>query len=69
MPNAIIVSKCDKSVKSMCQMCNTNESTKHILFECECVQIPWGKVWAALNVNFSWKQIVCGFPGYCISEK
>ena len=50
-------------------MCNNNESTKHMLFECERVKTLWGRVGTALNVNISWKQIVCAFSADCISEE
>ena len=69
IPNGIIVSKWNKEVGKNCQYCNESESTKHMLFECKRVKIIWKNISNVVNVNITWKQIICGFPMFVQTQR
>ena len=56
--------KCDK-----CEYCGKEESIEHMLYGCERIKLIWKRISDIINVNISWKQIVCGFPNVTNSSK
>ena len=69
IPCAKQLCKWKKIESDRCTMCGKMEDTKHMLFNCHRVRNIWQNVSDILNVNISWKQIVCGFPCYELKSK
>ena len=69
VPCGYTVSKWQNNISKYCSVCNSIETTKHMLFECDRVKIIWDIISNVLKVNISWKNIVCGFPKYSTSKK
>ena len=68
IPNGFILSKYGKS-NSNCSYCNLEETTFHMLYECARVKHLWSIVSHCLGIDIKWKQVICGFPLYVISDK
>jgi len=69
IPNGYILSKWNKNVHSRCSVCNSIETTEHMIYECQRVRILWNIVSQCLGIDIKFKQIVVGFPMYDYSEK
>jgi len=69
IPNGHILSKWNRNINSHCNVCNTVETTVHMLFECRNINRLWFIVSKCLGVDIKWKQIVVGFPLCDDSEK
>ena len=64
-----IISKWNCHVSKYCTLCNDIETTCHLLFECPHIRSIWAQLSSKLGFNITWKQIVCGWPDYNISNK
>ena len=64
VPCAKILKKWNRLDNDTCQYCGEIENTKHMLFECIRVQNIWSHLRSKINVNITWKNIVCGYPCY-----
>lgn len=69
VPCGKIVSKWKKNVSDKCEVCGEIETTKHMLYECQRINVVWQEISEYIKCNISWKTIVCGFPMYPISNK
>ena len=69
VPCGNVLYKWQKSISKHCDFCNNIETTKHMLYECERVCNIWKDISSSVNVNITWKHIVCGFPSYEPSTK
>ena len=57
----ISVSKWNKDVSPLCELCNVSEDSEHLLFSCTITSYLWEKIGILLKFNVSWKLIVLGF--------
>ena len=64
IPSGKQLYKWKKINSDKCKVCGKIEDTKHMLYECPRVNEIWNCISQVLNVNITWKQIICGFPGY-----
>jgi hypothetical protein len=69
VPCGYVLSKWQRGVQEKCEICNEIETMKHMLYNCASVNSIWQIVSYALKCNISWKNIVCGFPKYEITNK
>ena len=61
LPCGYYVNKWNKTVQPKCSKCDIIHDVKHMLFDCNDVNLIWQKVGETLNINFTWKKIVFGF--------
>ena len=59
--NNVFVSKWNKDVSPLCEICKTEEDTKHLLYDCKMNKSIWQKVNSFFNFDITWKIIVLGF--------
>ena len=69
VPCGYVLNKWNTKIDMNCQVCNSLETTKHMIYDCHRVRQIWNMISDLLKVNISWKKIVCGFPGYELSNK
>ena len=69
VPNGYVLSKWNKNVSSACSVCNSVETTKHMLYECQRIRRLWNIVSQCLGIDITLKQIFVGFPLYDCTEK
>ena len=69
IPSGYVLSKWNKNINSNCDICNTVETTLHMLYECQKIKKLWIIVSQCLGIDIKWKQIVIGFPLCDDSEK
>ena len=55
------VSTWNKNVSSLCNFCQQQEDTKHLIFECKNVKDIWKITGDFLKSNINWKHIVIGY--------
>ena len=55
-----VVNKWNKACSANCRYCSKLETPKHLLFECDRMQVIWCRIGALLKVNIAWKHIVIG---------
>ena len=55
------MSKLNKDVSPLCEICKTEEDTSYLLYDCKIVKPIWEKVGSFLNFDIAWKIIVLGF--------
>ena len=68
MNNNVCVSKWNKTVSPLCEVCNVNEDIKHLLYDCKIVKHFWERISMYLKFDVTWKIVVLGFYNE-ISEK
>ena len=61
MNNNFAVSKWNKSVFPLSDICLVDEDIKHLLFECNIVKTYMTKIEKKICLRITWKQIVLGF--------
>lgn len=66
--NNVCVSKWNKTVSPLCEVCNVNEDIKHLLYDCKIVKHFWERISMYLKFDVTWKIVVLGFYNE-ISEK
>ena len=69
IPSGYVLSKWNKNINANCNICNTAETTLHMLYECKKISKLWIIVSQCLGIDIKWKQIVIGFPLCEDSEK
>ena len=69
VPSGYVISKWEKSVSPKCLFCGINETTEHMLFSCERISVMWQNISKILNINITWKVLVCGFIQRHTSQK
>lgn len=52
--------KWNKLSTSICSLCKTQHSVKHMLYDCANAQYTWSIVFKSLNLDVCWKDIVIG---------
>lgn len=66
--NNVCVSKWNKIVFLLCEVCNVNEDIKYFLYDCKIVKYFWERISMYLKFDVIWKIVVLGFYNE-ISEK
>ena len=64
LPCGKILCKFKDNISNLCEYCSQVETTKHMLYECPRIYKLWKMISGELNINISWKNIVCGFIMY-----
>ena len=59
--NNLAVSKRNKTVSPLCDVCLVDEYITHLLFECNIVKNIWQNIEKILCFRITWKHIVLGF--------
>ena len=59
--NNAYVSKWNKDVSPLCEICKDEENIKHLLYDCKIIKTIWEKVSSFLKLDVTWKIIVLGF--------
>ena len=67
IPCGMVLSKWKPGIDRTCKCCNTLETTKHMLYECERINQVWQTLSSVCNMSITWKNIACGFPKYADS--
>ena len=49
--------------------CYKYNVTKHMLYECQMINVIWQEISEYIKSNISWKTTLCGFPMYSINNK
>ena len=55
------VSSWNKDVSNLCSVCQLQEDTKHLIFDCKNVKDIWKITGDFLKSNIHWKHIVIGY--------
>mgnify|MGYP000527767340 FL=1 len=56
--NNVCVSKWNKTVSPLCEVCNVNEDIKHLLYDCKIVKHIWERISIYLKFDVTWKIVV-----------
>ena len=59
--NNAYVSKWNKDVSPLCEICKDEENIEHLLIDCKIIKTIWEKVSSFLKFDITWKIIVLGF--------
>lgn len=57
------VNKWNKNVSEKCDVCNLDNTVKHMLYECERVKVIWSVFSNVCKCEIKWKHIVIGHSG------
>ena len=69
VPCGNVLSKWKTNISKYCDVCNEIETTKHMLFDCKRINDIWNLISNVTKTNISWKEIVCGFINYDVTDK
>ena len=69
VPCGYILSKWNYNVNDKCDVCNEIETTYHMLYDCNRIKLIWKNISNVLNIDVTWKHLVCGFVVQDISDK
>ena len=64
VPCGYIVSKWENKVSRFCDVCGQVETVKHLLFDCDRINILWQEISNKLKIRITWKHVVCGYPNF-----
>ena len=59
--NNVYLSKWNKEIHSQCKICQENENTKHLIFECDNVLEIWNALNVYTKIDIKWKHVLLGF--------
>lgn len=57
----VYLSKWNNEIHSQCRICQKNESTKHLIFECDNVLEIWNALNVYTKIDIKWKHVLLGF--------
>ena len=57
------MNKWNKNVSEKCDVCNLDNTVKHMLYECERVKVIWSVFSNVCKCEIKWKHIVIGHSG------
>jgi len=60
VPCGNTISKWKTNITKECTVCGTSETTKHMLFDCDRVNVIWNDVSKIVNTEIKWENIVVG---------
>ena len=69
VPCGNVLSKWNNHIDDKCKLCNSTESSSHMLYDCKHIVSIWKDISTVLKCNIVWKNIVCGWPQYSLSNK
>ena len=69
LPTGIYINKWNKNISKYCEACTNEESMKHMLYDCNRIQIIWKIISQLIMIEIKWKHLVCFLPQYSTTLK